>query len=46
MISDVVFGIIVVAMILVLVRPGSRATTAVRNFGSSYAELISAAVAA
>ena len=45
-VGDTVFSLIIVAIIFSLVRPGSKASGAVVNFGDAFSGLLTAAVAA
>jgi hypothetical protein len=42
-IADIAMGVLVVAGIMVMVRPRSQGPTLVKNIGSSYAQVIGAA---
>lgn len=45
-VTDVALAIVAVAAIMVIVRPGSQASSVIRSIGSSFAGAISAATGA
>lgn len=42
--TDVIASIVVVAIVMVLVRPGSKGTTFVKNFGDGFSGLITSVI--